>query len=118
MVYGDKIALAFRRQAQDGGHLNNISKGGKGTLVPPDSFAPQVLQDVLAAARAKNVQIAGVDVLFDERTNQHYILEINLTPQLAGGAFSAEHMQGLAALIRETLHAAAPSGDQRPGSVQ
>jgi len=44
------------------------------------------MADVVLSAKLENLQIAGVDLMFDSETGQHYILEVNSSPQLATGA--------------------------------
>jgi len=86
LVIGGEPKLAIYRQAAGESHLNNTSQGGSSQVVPVESIAENVMADVVRAAKLENLQIAGVDLMFDSVTGQHYILEVNSSPQLATGA--------------------------------
>lgn len=86
LVIGGEPKLAIYRQASDESHLNNTSQGASSQIVPLESISEAAMADVVRAAQLENLQIAGVDLMFDSETGQHYILEVNSSPQLATGA--------------------------------
>ncbi len=81
--------LIFKKQAVDGGHLNNTSRGGLGTLVAPGSVDARALEQATRTAEIMGRQIAGVDVLLGD-DGEFYVLEANHTPSIAGGVFPEE----------------------------
>jgi glutathione synthase/RimK-type ligase-like ATP-grasp enzyme len=91
IVLGYEPKLAFKRsRASDDTHLNNTSQGATAAQTTIQSYSQQVLDDAVSAARLVAREIAGVDVLYDERTGAHIILEVNASPQLATGALLQE----------------------------
>lgn len=91
MIIMGKEHLIIRRIAKTGSHLNNTSQGGKSELA--HDLDPQIIQEGYRLAEATDMQVAGVDVIIDKATGQHYFLEINSQPQLKSGAFLAEKLQ-------------------------
>lgn len=87
LVFGGQIAMIIYRKAKPGSHLNNTSQGSSATLANVSDFKENVLNDVKLAARLQGLDIAGVDLMIDKTTSQHYIIEVNSSPQLASGAF-------------------------------
>lgn|GEM_PF-1999978 len=82
----DEPPLIFRKRAGAGSHLNNTSRGGQAELVEAAAVDAVVLNDALRAAAVTGRDIGGVDVLLAS-SGEHYVLEVNSTPQLAMGAF-------------------------------
>lgn len=105
LVIGGELKLAIQRRASEGSHLNNTSQGGVAEIVPLDSFNEASLEDVRRAAEIDNLQIAGVDLMFDRHTGQHYILEVNSSPQLATGAFPEMKVEACTTYLRSLLNA-------------
>ncbi len=100
LVIGGEPKLAIQRRAADGSHLSNTSQGGAATIVPLDSFSPSVLDDVRRSVELEDLQIAGVDLMFDSHSGQHYVLEVNSSPQLATGAFPELKVEEYAKYLR------------------
>lgn len=98
LVIGGEIQLVLQRTRDKSAntHLNNTSQGAEGKMIPVDSL-PQTARDtVVAAARLLNRgQFAGVDLLINKETGQHYILEVNQTPQIEIGAEVDKKMNAL-----------------------
>ncbi|MDO4774103.1 MAG: hypothetical protein Q4A37_03200 [Candidatus Saccharibacteria bacterium] len=90
LIFNDKPALAIKRVGVGGSHLNNTSQGGCAHVVPMESLPKKVVDACVAAARAVKLQVAGVDVMFDDRDNSVYFLEINNAPQISTGSFTEE----------------------------
>lgn len=86
LVIGGEPKLAIYRQASGESHLNNTSQGATSEVMPLESIPEVAMADVVLSAKLENLQIAGVDLMFDSETGQHYILEVNSSPQLATGA--------------------------------
>ncbi len=85
LFVGPQTAI-IHRQSQGDSHLNNTSVGGQATLIPVKDFPAKVIQESHQFAELCDYEIAGVDVIFDSNTNEHYFLEINSQPQLMTGA--------------------------------
>lgn len=98
LVIGGEIRLVLQRTRDKSAntHLNNTSRGAEGKMIPVDSL-PQAARDtvVKAAKLLKRGQFAGVDLLINKETGQHYILEVNQTPQIEIGAEVDKKMNAL-----------------------
>lgn len=91
LVLGYEPKLSFKRtRADESSHLNNTSQGALAELTVLTDYSDVVIADAVTAARLVHREIAGVDVLYNSRTGEHYILEVNASPQLATGAFLPE----------------------------
>lgn len=95
--------LVFLRRAVEGSHLNNTSKGGEAVFVDVSELDPSWLADAKKAAEATNQQITGVDLLINEQTKEHYLLEINSTPALATGFGVPEKTTAFVDMLADTL---------------
>lgn len=87
LVMGGEIQFVLQRARKDDSvHLNNTSAGAEGKLVPIEMLPEHVLSDVKKAAELTlRSDFAGVDVLIDKNTGQHYILEVNEAPAIQMG---------------------------------
>lgn len=103
LVMGGEIATVIHRKAQSDSHLNNTSQGASSTIVDAREFEDKILLDVELAARLENLEVAGVDLMIDKNTGQHYIVEVNSSPQLATGAAPDIKMKAYAKLLRNLL---------------
>ena len=78
-VVGGRVLGAMRRRSTDGSFKANISRGGDGEPFPLNS----AIEDLaLASASAVNLEIAGVDLLFDG--DGYSVCEVNSAPGFAG----------------------------------
>lgn len=102
VVFDKKVELVIgRRAAEDSDtHLNNTSTGGSAVLVPLDEFDSELKSMSVRAAIALNRQVAGVDLIKDEKTGKWYILEVNNAPQIASGAFQEEKIKLFGKFLR------------------
>ena len=69
----DQRVWAMRRRATSG-WITNISQGGHGFVHDPTD---QEVDLALRSARAVGATIAGIDLIYDEKTGQGKVLEIN-----------------------------------------
>lgn len=97
LIFGGKVMFVLKRSRQSADtHLNNTSAGAQGVAVPVESLPTQALLDVTKAAqRLGREQFAGVDLIFNSKTGEHYILEVNQTPQIEIGAEVEHKMDAL-----------------------
>jgi gamma-F420-2:alpha-L-glutamate ligase len=79
LVIGGKVAAAMERRSRNGGFKSNISLGGIGTCITPPS---EMADLAIRAAQSLRLDIAGVDVLYDERG--YRICEANSSPGFEG----------------------------------
>lgn len=95
VVLGDKAeTVIFRQRPKDADtHLNNTSQGASAMLVDISALPQGLCEDAVAAARVNGLAVAGVDMMVDQKTGRHVILEVNGAPQLATGAFPEEKMR-------------------------
>ncbi len=79
LVIGDTVAAAMERRAKNGGFKSNISQGGTGFAIQPP---PEMAELAINAARALHLDVAGIDVLYDEAGFR--ICEANSSPGFEG----------------------------------
>lgn len=79
LVIGGKVVAAMERRATDGGFKSNISLGGSATpFAPPPAMAELALK----VAHTLQLDIAGIDILFD--ADGYRICEANSAPGFQG----------------------------------
>lgn len=79
LIIGGKIVAAMKRQAPEGEFRSNIHLGGDGV---PIKLTRAERQMALSAAKAMNLDIAGVDLLQAERGP--LVMEVNAFPMFGG----------------------------------
>lgn len=78
-VIDGRVIAAMKRQSKDGNFKANFSRGG---AVEQFEVTPEIEELAIESARALNLDIAGVDILFDEEGYQ--ICEANGAPDFRG----------------------------------
>lgn len=78
-VVDGKVVGAMKRQGKEGEFRSNLHQGGSGTLI---KLSKAEREAALTAARAMDLQVAGVDMLQADRGP--LILEVNSSPGLEG----------------------------------
>ena len=78
-VIGGQVLGAMLRSSTDGSFKANITRGGEGQPYP---LKPEIAQLALHCAAALKLDIAGVDLLFDE--DQYCVCEVNSAAGFAG----------------------------------
>lgn len=104
LILNDRPALVISRQSDGSSHLNNTSQGGKATILPLESIAPEIIELSLQAAQITKLQVAGVDVVLDKRNGDIYLLEVNNAPQVSSGSFTEEKAVQYAAMLKEMVN--------------
>jgi len=77
-----KLKLTYIPQKNEVIYLRsnaNISTGGIGRDVT-EEISPEIRKIAIQATKAIGMKIAGVDIIYDERVNKPYVLEINDQP--------------------------------------
>ena len=87
------VSVIIHRQAQTDSHLNNTSQGAVAKVVDISNFSAKIINDVIQSAENEKLDVAGVDLMIDRNTGQHYIIEVNSSPQLATGAVPEQKMK-------------------------
>jgi len=78
-VIGGRVLGAMLRSSTDGSFKANISRGGAGQPYP---LKPEIEQLALSCAAALKLEIAGVDLLFDDA--QYCVCEVNSAAGFSG----------------------------------
>ena len=105
LVMGGNIRLVMKRTRDNSSesHLNNTSAGASGEFVPLESISEAMQKDVLLAAeKTLRSDFAGVDVMIDKNTGQHYILEVNEAPAIQTGESPEVKIPVLMEYIKES----------------
>lgn len=79
LVIGGRIIAAMERRALDGGFKSNISLGGSALAFDPP---PEMAELALKVTRELDLDIAGIDILFDD--SGYRICEANSSPGFQG----------------------------------
>ncbi len=103
LILGGEVKLVIHRQRiKNTSHLNNTSQGAEGKIIDIHTLPKNVITDALKAAKLLNrSSFAGVDVIINSETNQHYILEVNQTPQIEEGAEVENKVNAMLGYIQE-----------------
>jgi len=80
---GYKAIGAMKRTPKSGDFRSNISQGGSGNNFNLSEH-PQVQKIAEKLSQLTKTEIAGVDIMLHQKTQQPYILEINPGPQFTG----------------------------------
>ncbi len=89
-VAGGVLTGIIGRKTVAGSHLSNTSMGSQAEILPLDEFGPIVAAQAVQAAQVFGRNVAGVDIMFDKETGQHYFLEVNRAPQIEHASFEIE----------------------------
>ena len=107
IVNNEFIACYGRKAAKDS-WKTNVTAGGK---VIPREANDEIVNIALRAAKACQLEIAGVDILFDIERQQYVVLEVNGIPAFAtpqqeksGLNFNTKKIDAIVQLIDEKVH--------------
>jgi gamma-F420-2:alpha-L-glutamate ligase len=79
LVIGDKVVASMERRSLNGGFKSNISLGGIGVCI---DAPPEMVELAIRATQSLRLDIAGIDVLYDE--TGYRICEANSSPGFEG----------------------------------
>jgi len=79
LVIGGRVLGAMLRRSTDGSFKTNISRGGDGVAHPLNAEIERIALD---SAAALQLDIAGVDLLFDR--DSYCVCEVNSAPGFSG----------------------------------
>lgn len=107
IVNNEFIACYGRKAAKDS-WKTNVTAGGK---VIPREANDEIVNIALQAAKACQLEIAGVDILYDIERQQYVVLEVNGIPAFAtpqqeksGLNFNTKKIDAIVQLIDEKVH--------------
>lgn len=86
-VYGGVVRIVIGRSASGKSHLNNTSQGAIAKYMPISKLSPKIRSLAVRAARAADLEIAGVDIIIDKNSSKAYVLEVNQGSQIVTGSF-------------------------------
>lgn len=111
-IAGGVLTGIIGRKPVEGTHLSNTSKGGQAELLPLDQFGTLVAAQSVQAAQVFGRNVAGVDIMFDKNTGQHYFLEVNRAPQIERASFEKEKAGWIVRQISNAIANHQPAGEQ------
>lgn len=81
VVFGEEVAVVKKRVRNKNSDefRNNVSLGAEVEYLDPKTL-PELCELALKAAKAKNLQVAGVDIVINKNNNEPYIFEANPSP--------------------------------------
>ena len=84
-VFGGKVlGIMKRTSTSDDEFRNNISLGGKASKVEDEDIVKKLSVIGLKTASLFNLQLCGVDVIYDKNDETYRIMEVNTVPQWQG----------------------------------
>jgi glutathione synthase/RimK-type ligase-like ATP-grasp enzyme len=103
-VAGGVLKGIIGRKPVEGSHLSNTSMGAQAEILPVDQFGRVVAAQATQAAQIFGRSVAGVDIMFDKNTGDHYFLEVNRAPQVEHASFETEKADWI---VEQIAHAIA-----------
>ncbi len=84
-VFGGKVLGIMKRTSTDENEFrNNISLGGKANKVEDEEVIKKLTVIGLKTASLFNLQLCGVDIIYDKKDETYRIMEVNTVPQWQG----------------------------------
>lgn len=83
-ILGGRVLGVIKRTAQEGGFLNNISKGGSAEAITDPKIIAKLRPIGTTVASIFELTLCGVDVVYDEERDKYFFLEVNTVPQWRG----------------------------------
>lgn len=80
LVIKDKILAWEKRIRKKDKYRNNVALGGEEQFFPVSQISKNMAQIAIRAAKVLDLQVAGVDVIFDQKSGKMMILEVNRSP--------------------------------------
>lgn len=84
LILGGRMLGAIKRTAQEGGFLNNVSRGGSAEAVTDPKVLAKLRRIGTTIASIFELTLCGVDVIYDEKSGKYIFLEVNTVPQWKG----------------------------------
>lgn len=105
IILGGHPSMAIKRQrVNSNSHLNNTSQGADGKMVDLKDIDKKILKIARNAAKVVGrEEVAGVDIIVDNRTSRFYVLEVNKTPQIETGSNVPQKIDRLSEFLAHKL---------------
>ena len=104
LVMNGQVPMVIRRSSDGSSHLNNTSQGGQAEIIQTEQVSLEVMKTCIKAAELTKLQVAGVDVIYDLRNKDFFLLEVNNAPQISSGSFVKEKSIAYANMIASMLY--------------
>lgn len=117
-IAGGVLKGIIGRKPVEGSHLSNTSMGAQAEILPVDQFGRIVAAQATQAAQVFGRNVAGVDIMFDKNTGEHYFLEVNRAPQIEHASFETEKADWIIEQISHAIASHQPASvDVEPGMI-
>lgn len=83
-ILGGRMLGAIKRTAQEGGFLNNLSRGGSAEAVTDPKILAKLRRIGTTVASIFELTLCGVDIIYNEEVGEYFFLEVNTVPQWKG----------------------------------
>jgi ribosomal protein S6--L-glutamate ligase len=101
-VLGGECVLVIERSRQEG-HLNNTSMGAGARMLNTKEISETILATAIESAAVLSRQVAGVDIIINSITGDHFVLEVNRSPQLENSTYQPEKARVLNQYIEKLI---------------
>ncbi|RXJ71147.1 hypothetical protein CS022_21650 [Veronia nyctiphanis] len=107
-IVDGKFVGCYGRKAPKGEWKTNITSGGSVFVREPDQ---EVIELAIKSAKILGLEIAGVDIIYDQEREEYVVLEVNTIPAFAtpeqeqlGINFNQHKIDALVNLLERTVH--------------
>ncbi|MGK2848448.1 MAG: ATP-grasp domain-containing protein [Minisyncoccota bacterium] len=83
-ILGGRALGVIKRTAQKGGFLNNISQGASADAITDPKIIAKLRRIGTTVASIFELALCGVDIIYDEKQDEYFFLEVNTVPQWRG----------------------------------
>ena len=80
LVDGEFIAC-YGRKAKEGDWRTNVTSGG--SVILRDDYTDEIIEIAKKAANVIDIEVAGVDIIYDRANDEYVVLEVNGIPAFA-----------------------------------
>jgi glutathione synthase/RimK-type ligase-like ATP-grasp enzyme len=103
LVLGKEVGVWEKRTRKKGEFRNNIALGGEEKFLPLEKIPSKMAEIAISAAGNLNLQIAGVDVLVEKKTDKMWLLEVNHAPCFTYDVKISPEIQAVASFLSKVL---------------
>ena len=107
-IVDNQFIACYGRKAKQGDWRTNVTSGG--SVILRDDFDDKLIEIAKKAAKALNMDVAGVDIIYDRQKQDYVVLEVNGIPAFAtpeqekmGLNFNDKKIEVLANLIDKKI---------------
>jgi len=103
LVLGKEVRVWEKRTRKKGEFRNNIALGGEEKFFPLKKIPAKMAEIAMSAAGSLNLQIAGVDILVEKKTDKMWLLEVNHAPCFTYEVKISPEIPAVAAFLSQVL---------------